>query len=119
MKTLTDKEMELMQILWDKGSLGLRELFENLPEPRSHFNTISTMIRRLEEHGMVKHHAVSLKVYLYEAAVTLDEYQHYAQRDLVDKAFGGSYMGFISKLVEEEEISIGELRQLIELIEKK
>ena len=110
MKTLTDKEMELMQILWNKGSLGMRELYENLPEPRSHFNTISTM---------VKHHAVSLKVYLYEAAVTLDEYQHYAQRDLVDKAFGGSYMGFISKLVEEEEISIGELRELIELIEKK
>ena len=119
MKTLTDKEMELMQILWDKGSLGMRELCENLSEPRSHFNTISTMIRRLEEHGMVKHRAVSLKVYLYEAAVTRDEYQNYAQRDLVDKAFGGSYMGFISKLVEEEEISIDELRELIELIEKK
>ena len=119
MKILTDKELELMHILWEKGTMGMRELYDNTPEPRSHFNTISTMIRRLEEHGMVKHRAVSVKVYLYEAAVTQDDYQRYTQHDLVDKAFGGSYMGFISKLVEEEEISIEELKELIAMVERR
>lgn len=104
-----------MNILWEKGRMSMRELYNATPEPRSHFNTVSTMIRRLKEHGMVRHCAVSLKVYLYEATLSREDYQMYAQKDAVDRAFGGSYMGFISKLVEHEEISIEELKELIEL----
>lgn len=119
MKTLTDKELELMNILWEKGPQGMRDLYNATPEPRSHFNTISTMIHRLEEHGMVKHRAVSLRVYLYEAAMSREDYQMYAQKDAIDRAFGGSYMNFISKLVEHEEISIDELKELIAMVTDK
>ena len=49
MMRLTEKEEEVMQILWDKGPLFVREILEVYPEPKPHYNTVSTVIRVLEE----------------------------------------------------------------------
>ena len=54
---LTEKEEEVMQILWDKGPLFVREILEVYPEPKPHYNTVSTVIRVLEEKNFVSHKA--------------------------------------------------------------
>ena len=50
---ISEAEWHIMNVLWDKGAISMRELHENMPEPRSHFNTVSTVVRRLEEQGFI------------------------------------------------------------------
>ena len=47
MRKLTPKEEEVMQILWDLKHAFVKEIVERLPDPQPHYNTISTLIRRL------------------------------------------------------------------------
>lgn len=55
MKRLTAKEEEIMGWFWQKGSLFVKELLEYYEEPKPHFNTLSTIVRGLEEKGFLAH----------------------------------------------------------------
>ena len=55
MERLTPREEELMRWFWTRGPLFVRELVALYPEPRPHFNTLSTMVRTLEAKGHVAH----------------------------------------------------------------
>ena len=119
MKDLTDKEMELMDYLWrNPQGLTMRELYEMLPEPRTHFNTVSTFIRRLEEGEFVKHEAIGGHLFRYQAAISRIEYEKREQNNFLGRFFNGSHMDFVRHLVQEEQISKEELEELINLINK-
>ncbi len=117
MKKLTDKELEIMNVLWDNGALSMRDIIENIMEPKPHFNTVATLVRRLEAHGMITHQALGARFFLYEAAMTREKYAEAMNRESVNRFFHGSYMNFISQLVQEEEISVDELKELIKMVE--
>ena len=119
MKKLTDKELAIMEVLWEHGELPIRDLINFLPGPAAHFNTIATYVRRLEMHGMIRHKELSAKFYLYDAAVTREQYINAYHKENVDKFFDGSYMDFISNLVKEHEVSIEELKELIRMVEEE
>ena len=119
MKKLTDKELMIMEALWEHGEQSIRDLINNLPGPAAHFNTIATYVRRLELHGMICHKELSAKFYLYDAAVSREQYINAIHKENVNKFFGGSYMGFISKLVKEHDVSIDELKELIRVVEEE
>ena len=76
-------------------------------------------VRRLEMHGMIRHKELSAKFYLYDAAVTREQYINAYHKENVDKFFDGSYMDFISNLVKEHEVSIEELKELIRMVEEE
>ena len=69
MKKLTDKELQIMEVLWENGALSTRDIILHLPDTTAHFNTIATYVRRLEQHGMINHEELSPRFYLYHAAV--------------------------------------------------
>jgi len=119
MKKLTDKELEIMNVLWDNGALSMRDIVEKLPEPQPHFNTVATYVRRLETSGMVRHIELGPKFFHYEAALSREKYAERMNRDNVQKIFAGSYMDFISCLVKSEDVSIDELKELIRIVEDK
>ena len=119
MKKLTDKELAIMEVLWEHGELPIRDLINFLPGPAAHFNTIATYVRRLEMHGMIRHKELSAKFYLYDAAVTREQYINAYHKENVDKFFDGSYMDFISNLVKEHEVSVEELKELIRMVEEE
>ena len=119
MKKLTDKELRIMEVLWEHGEMSIRELINHLSDSSAHFNTIATYVRRLEIHGMVRHKELSAKFYLYDAAVSREQYINAIHKENVNKFFGGSYMSFISKLVEEHDVSVEELKELIKMIEEE
>jgi predicted transcriptional regulator len=119
MKKLTDKELTIMEVLWEHGELSIRDIINNLPDPAAHFNTIATYVRRLEMHGMISHKELSPKFYLYDAAVTREQYVNSINKENVKKFFGGSYMGFISTLVKERDVSVDELKELIRIVEEE
>lgn len=105
-----------MACFWQHGPLFVREILELLPEPKPHFNTVSTFVRGLEAKGWVGHEQVG-NSYRYHALAEAGEYRENSLRRIVDRFFGRSYIGFVSTLVNEEKISTDELRELIDKIE--
>jgi len=114
---LTSKEEEIMNHFWLKGELFVRELLNLYEDPKPHFNTLSTIVRGLEEKGFIGHQSFG-NTYRYFPTISKDEYKKGALRRVVNKYFKNSYLGVVSSLIEQEEISIDELRGLIERVEK-
>ena len=119
MKKLTDKELQIMEVLWEKGPLSTRDIIGHLPDTSAHFNTIATYVRRLEQHDMISHQELSPRFYLYSAALTREQYVSRMNKDSIDRFFGGSYMDFISRLVKRHEVSVDELKELIKMVEEE
>ncbi|MDE6239204.1 MAG: BlaI/MecI/CopY family transcriptional regulator [Muribaculaceae bacterium] len=115
MKKLTEREEELMEIIWNKGPMFVREIIEELPEPKPHFNTVSTFVRLLESKGFVTHTKFGSS-YRYEAAVSRDDFSRSTLKDVVDRYFGSSLKASVSALFHEENMSDDELRTLIETV---
>ena len=118
MKRLTRKEEVIMNHFWDCGPLFVRELRELYPEPKPHFSTLSTQVRTLQEEGFIDHKAYG-PTYQYFAAVSREEYNQRSLVGLIDRYFDNSYINAVSALVKEEKISVEELKELIDLIEKE
>lgn len=117
MKKLTRKEEEIMKLYWEHGAMFVRELLELYAEPRPHFNTLSTMVRTLEAKGYLQHKAYG-NSYQYYPIVSEEEFGRTTIKGAVSRYFENSYMTAVSALVQEEKISIDELKQLIEQIEQ-
>ena len=88
-----------------------------LPEPRPHFNTVSTFVRNLEAKGWLSHKQIG-NSYRYFAAVDQTDYRDRSLRGMVSRFFGNSYLNFVSALVNDDKISTDELRELIDSIER-
>ncbi len=116
MERLTRREEELMRCFWAHGPLFVRELVELAPEPKPHFNTLSTMVRALEAKGYVGHKSFG-NSYQYYPLVSETEFSRRTLGGVIDRYFKHSYLGAVSALVEEEKISVEELRELIDRIE--
>ena len=117
MKSLTAKEEEIMGWFWEKGPLFVKEMQALYPEPKPHFNTLSTMVRLLEEKGYVAHRAFG-NSYQYYAVVSEEEFRKRTLRGVISKYFNNSYLNAVSSLVKEEDISLDELKQLIAEVER-
>ena len=117
MKTLTAKEEEVMELFWEKGPLFVKQLLEFYEEPRPHVNTLSTVVRGLEEKGFLGHTAYG-NSYQYYPVVTKEDFKRKTLKGVISKYFNNSYMGVVSSLVKEEEISIEELKELIRKVEE-
>ena len=116
MKTLSAREEEIMGFFWEKGPLFVKEIVGFYDEPRPHFNTLSTFVRALEEKGYVSHRAFG-NSYQYYAVVSRDEFKKKTLKNVISKYFNNSYLGVVSSLVKEEEISLSELKELIREVE--
>ena len=117
MKGLTAKEEEIMNYFWHKGPLFVKELLDFYDEPKPHFNTLSTIVRGLEEKGYLSHKAYG-KTYQYFAAVSEQSLRQGTLNQSEHKYFNNSYLGVVSSLIEEEDISLKELKELIEKVER-
>lgn len=113
---ITEKEMAVMKILWSRGPLFVREMLEFYPEPKPHFNTVSTTVRILEEKGYIGHEVIGSS-HRYYAIAPQQQFRDRSFRDLVANFFNNSYKSAVSALVEDEKISVDELRQIIDLVE--
>lgn len=115
---LTDKEEELMRLLWEHGPMFVSNLLELYPEPKPHFNTVSTVIRRLEAKGFVAHNEISGSFQYYPVA-KMETFRSRSLGRIIKSYFKGSYYGAVSTLVAEEKITADELRELLDLVEQK
>ena len=114
---LTEKEARIMSLLWEHGPMFVREMLTHYDEPRPHFNTVSTTVRILEEKGYVGHEAVGAS-HRYFAAAKPEDFRERSLAQVVRNYFNNSYASAVSALVEQEKISVDELRRIIETIER-
>lgn len=106
-----------MQFIWDNGPMFVREILDKYSDPKPHYNTVSTVVRLLEEKGFIDHKVYG-NTYQYFAIVSREEYKGKALKEVVSDYFGNSYTNVVSTLIEEESLSIDELKELINKIEK-
>jgi BlaI family penicillinase repressor len=112
-------QLRIMQVLWDSGRAGAREITEELSRegPIAH-STVQTLLRKLEAKGAVTHD-VEERVFLYRPLVARDKVTKTATRDLIDRVFGGSASGLIAYLLRSERVPRAELEEIRKLIDEK
>lgn len=118
MKKLTNKEKEIMDLYWQHGPMFVRELQEHYADPKPHFNTLSTLVRLLEKNGFLSHRQFG-NTYQYYPVVSENEYGRSSMAGIIRNYFGNSYLSAVSSFVKEEKVSVDELRELLEKIEKE
>jgi predicted transcriptional regulator len=117
MKELTAKEEEVMRHFWDKGELFVKQLVELYPDPKPHFNTLSTYVRSLEEKSFLSHESFGT-TYRYYWVISEEDYRNGTLKNVVKKYFGNSYLSVISSLIKEQDFSVKEVRKLLDEVEK-
>ncbi|NHN25174.1 BlaI/MecI/CopY family transcriptional regulator [Flavobacterium jejuense] len=118
MQKLTNKEEEIMQILWKLKKAFVKDIMEEITEDKPHYNTLSTIVRNLEEKGYVGYTAYG-KTHQYFPIVTIEDYRKKFMNTAIDTYFNSSYKNLVSFFAEEEKISAEELREILAIIEKK
>ena len=118
MKGLTAKEEEVMDFFWKKGPLFVKELVSFYADPKPHFNTLSTIVRGLEEKGYLAHQTFG-NTYQYYAIITEEGFRKNTLKNVISKYFNNSFPSAVSSLVKEEEVSLDDLKKLIEEVETK
>ena len=113
MKHLTNREEEIMEIFWKKDSLFVKEIIDLLDAPKPHYNTISTIVRILEDKGFIGHEQYG-NTYRYYALISKEEFSRITIKEVVGKYFNKSYASVVSMFVQEEKISPEEIQELIQ-----
>ena len=113
---LTHKEEEIMHVIWSLEKAFVKEIVEKLDED-IHYNTVSTMVRNLEEKKFVGYEAFG-KTHRYYPLVQKADYSKQVLNSTTRKFFDGSYKNLVSFFAKEENISTEELREIIQIIEK-
>ena len=116
-KELTRAEEQLMQVLWQLEKGFVKDVIEQLPEPKPAYNTVSTIIRILETKGFVGHTAYG-KSHEYYPIISKDEYQNFATDKLMSGYFDNSVKHMFSYFVKKEKIDLKEADEIMKLIEK-
>lgn len=117
MEQLTNKEEEVMQALWKLKKAFVKEIVAVLPN-ENHYNTISTIVRNLEDKGYVSYIAYG-KTHQYFPIVSKDEYTKRFMNIAMKRYFDNNYKSMVSFFAKEEKISAEELREILDIIEKK
>ena len=118
MQKLTNKEEEIMMILWKLKKAFIKEIQAEITEDQPHYNTLSTIVRNLEEKGYVGHNAFG-NTHQYFPIVAIEDYRKGFMKTAIDNYFNSSYKSMVSFFAKEEKISADELREILSMIENK
>ena len=112
MKQLTKAEEEIMQLLWKLELANVAAIIEKMPEPKPAYNTVSTIIRILENKGFVGHEKKG-KGYLYFPVIKKEEYSNTTLNKLMNNYFNGSFRNMVSFFVKKNDMDVDDLEQIL------
>ena len=112
--TLTDREADIMQALWDRGPSTVAEVRASLADPLA-YTTVLTVLRILETKGYVGHTEQG-RGHRYHACIEQQSARKSALRHLTDKLFEGSSELLLTHLVSEQKLSAEQLKRLRKLL---
>ena len=111
---VTDTELAILQVLWDRGPATRRQLTDALYPggDAAHYATVQKLLERLEAKGCVRHERGGAGVLVFTAALGREEMIHLRLRDVADKLCGGSLTPLMMNLVRAQPLSARELEEL-------
>jgi BlaI family transcriptional regulator, penicillinase repressor len=116
-ETLTEAELRLMEVLWEKGSATVQHVLEALPaKPALAYNSVLTTIRVLENKGYVKH-LKDGRAHVYIPLLERREATRSEIRHLVNRFFKNSHELLVLNILEDKEIDEKKLKRLRQLLE--
>lgn len=117
MEELNQHEEQIMTIFWTNGELLIRDVLDQLPDPKPPYTTLASTIRNIERKGYLSHRMYGT-VNIYKPIVDQVEYSKRSINRLVGNFFGGSMSNFLSFMVKEKNVSKNEIKELKSLISK-
>lgn len=117
MKELTRAEEEVMMILWDLKKGFVKDILSEMGPDKPAYNTVSTIVRILEQKGFVAHESFG-KSHRYYPLISREAYSQFAVKKVVSGYFNGSIKDLVSFFVKKETLTARELDELIKTIEK-
>lgn len=117
-KQLTKAEEQIMQVLWELQEASVKEVIQELPNPKPAYNTVSTIIRILETKAFVGHKSKG-RGYVYFPLIEKSAYSNQSLHKLMNGYFGGSFKSMVSFFVKENKMDIAELENILQEINKK
>lgn len=117
MKELTKGEEQVMQLLWKLEKAFVKDLIDEMPEPKPAYNTVSTIVRILEKKGFVGHNAYG-KTHEYFPLVSRKDYTRSFMKNFMRNYFRGSFKEMVSFFAKEDNMSLSDFDELMEDVKR-
>lgn len=114
---LTPAELEIMQMIWNRGASFVNDLLALFPEPKPAYTTVSTIVRILERKGYLAHNSYG-KSHEYYPLIDRESYTHDFMTNVLNNFFGGSPARMVSFFAEKESISVDEADEILKILQK-
>jgi predicted transcriptional regulator len=112
LKELTRAEDQVMQILWKLQKGFVKNIIEQLPEPKPAYNTVSTIVRILETKGFVGHKAYG-KTHEYFPLISREKYTRFYLNNMIRGYFNGSFQNLVSFFAKENKLNAQDVEKLL------
>jgi BlaI family transcriptional regulator, penicillinase repressor len=118
LKELTRAEDQVMQILWKLEKGFIKDIVEEMPEPKPAYNTVSTIVRILETKGFIDHKAYG-KTHEYFPLITKDKYTKFYLNNMIKGYFNGSFQNLVSFFAKENKMDAADVEKLMDEVKKQ
>lgn len=115
MQKLAKREEQIMQAVWNLEKAFIKEIIQELPDPKPHYNSVATMVKILEEKGFLGHETIG-NVYQYYPVISKEDYQRHSMKDIVSQYFDNSYSRMLAFFAKEQKLSEEELNNIVNII---
>jgi len=118
MRDLTRAEEQVMQVLWKIKKGFVKDILEHFDDPKPAYNTVSTIVRILQEKGFVTHKAYG-RTHEYYPVVTKSEYSKSHLSTFVNDYFSNSFEKMVSFFAKEKSISLNEMEEIMKIMDSE
>lgn len=116
--TLTRAEEEIMQILWQIERGFVKDILDHFPDPKPAYNTVSTIVRILENKGFIGHKAYG-KTHEYFPLVAKEEYTKAYMGSFLRNHFNSSFGNMVSFFAKSEQMDVKELEETLKIMQQE
>ena len=115
-KQPTPGELDVLNVLWDRGPCTARQVWTVLNEKRKrHYTSVNSLLNTMAEKGLLTRHC-DQRAFLYEANIAREKTQGQLVQDLVGRAFEGSPSGLVLQVLDQCDPSPEEMDQIAKMI---
>jgi predicted transcriptional regulator len=117
-RILTDHELRLMEVLWERGQSTVADVVEALPPPPLAYSTVLTTLRTLEQKGYIAHQEAG-RAYVYRALIARHAAAKSAMHHPLDRFFGNSAGDLAVALLDEARLSDTDVAKIKRLLQRR
>src|SRR4030042_3234729 len=117
MQELTKAEERIMQILWEMERGFVKDILEHYPDPKPPYNTVSTIIRVLDQKGIVGHKSYG-NSYQYYPLISKEEYTKKFLNKFMKNYFGNSFRKLVHFFSDQQDLDVEEVDKVIRMLEE-